>query len=47
MKPLVLDVDNSVGTLEDEVRLALHDWQEAIRFGCTLKRYAAFRAVVE
>ena len=47
MKPLVLDVDNSVGTLADEVRLALHDWQEAIRFGCTLKRYAAFRAVVE
>ena len=47
MKPLILDVDNSVGVLAGEVRLPLQDWQEAIRFGCTLKRYAAFRASVE
>lgn len=47
MKPLILDVDNSVGVLAGEVRLPLQDWQEAIRFGCTLKRYAAFRAIVE
>lgn len=47
MKPLILDVDNSVAVLAGEVRLPLRDWQEAIRFGCTLKRYAAFRAIVE
>ena len=47
MKPLILDVDNSVGALSGEVRLPLHDWQEAIRFGCTLQRYAAFRATLE
>ncbi len=44
--PLVLDVDGSVGPLDDELRLPLQDWQEAIRFGCTLKRYAAFRSAI-
>ena len=47
MNPLVLDVDGSVGTLAGEVRLPLQNWQEAIRFGCTGSRYAAFRAAVE
>ena len=47
MNPLVLDVDGSVGPLAGEVRLPLQSWQEAIRFGCTGSRYAAFRAAVE
>lgn len=45
--PLVLDVDGSVGPLDNELRLPLRDWQEAIRFGSTLRRYEAFRAHVE
>lgn len=45
--PVVLDVDGSVGPLDDELRLPLGSWQEAIRFGCTRSRYAAFRASVE
>ncbi|QIL82665.1 hypothetical protein G7047_24060 [Diaphorobacter sp. HDW4A] len=47
LHPLVLDVDGSVGPLDDETRLPLKDWQEGVRFGCTLNRYAAFRAEVE
>ena len=47
VQPLVLDVDNSVGSLINEVRLPLTDWQEAVRFGCTLNRYAQFRDHVE
>lgn len=45
--PVVLDVDGSVGPLDDELRLPLQDWQERIRFGCTLAQYAAFRRAVE
>ncbi len=33
-RPVVLDFDGSVGTLPDEIRLPLADWQELIRFGC-------------
>ncbi|MGF6212613.1 hypothetical protein [Comamonas sp. 4034] len=47
MTPLVLDVDGSVGSLDNEIRLPLHDWQEAIRFGSTLRRYEVFRTQVE
>ena len=43
MTPLVLDVDGSVGPLAGELRLALGDWQEAIRFGASLGRYQQFR----
>ena len=46
-QPVVLDVDGSVGPLDDELRLPLLDWQESIRFGCTLARYGAFRAAVQ
>jgi hypothetical protein len=41
--PLVLDFDRSVGALPDAHVVDLADWQEAIRFGCGLRR---FRAVV-
>ena len=47
LQPLVLNVDGSVGPLDDETRLPLTDWQEAVRFGCTTGRYAAFRKAVE
>lgn len=36
MKPLILDFDASVLPLPDEQRIALHDWQEELRFGCKM-----------
>ncbi|GAP65212.1 hypothetical protein MBSD_n0501 [Mizugakiibacter sediminis] len=32
--PLILDFDGSAGAVPGAVRLALGDWQEAVRFGC-------------
>ncbi|MBS0506999.1 MAG: arginase family protein [Proteobacteria bacterium] len=46
-RPLVLDVDGSVGALPGELRLPLQHWQEAVRFGCGLARFARFRAAME
>lgn len=44
--PLVLDFDRSVGPFDGEARLDLGGWQEAIRFGCTLRRFReAVRAI--
>ncbi len=37
--PLVLDFDRSVGALPDAHVVDLGNWQEAIRFGCTLRRF--------
>ncbi|THJ33965.1 hypothetical protein E8K88_07655 [Lampropedia aestuarii] len=42
MRPLVLDVDQSVGPLPNELRLSLTEWQEGIRFGSSLARYRRF-----
>lgn len=45
--PVVLDLDGSVGPLPAECRLPLADWQEAVRFGCTLgtlRRFATAMA---
>ncbi|MCL2790926.1 MAG: hypothetical protein FWD79_09825 [Desulfobulbus sp.] len=40
-RPVVLDFDASVLPLSpDELRIPLSDWQEDIRFGCTLRSYA-------
>ena len=33
--PVILDFDRSVGELPDAQTIALADWQEAIRFGCS------------
>lgn len=41
--PVVLDVDGSVGDLPQRVVLPLADWQEAVRFGCSLRTFARFR----
>ena len=45
--PVVLDFDRSVGALPGALRLDLHDWQEAIRFGCGLRRFGALRAELD
>ncbi|MCS4292436.1 hypothetical protein M2375_000631 [Comamonas sp. BIGb0152] len=47
MKPLVLDVDGSVGPLAGELRLPLGDWQDAIRFGASLGVYQRFSRHVQ
>jgi arginase family enzyme len=41
--PLVLDFDRSVGALAGATVVDLADWQEAIRFGCTLRTFARLR----
>lgn len=43
-RPVVLDVDGSVGHLPAELRLPLGPWQEGVRFGCGLARFAQFGA---
>lgn len=42
--PLVLDFDGSVRGLGGEQTIALADWQEAIRFGCSHARWRALAA---
>lgn len=46
-RPVVLDLDGSVGPLPGELRLPLSHWQEAVRFGCGLRRFAQFRAALQ
>lgn len=41
--PLILDFDGSIGVLPDAVTIPLNDWQEAIRFGCTLRTFNRLR----
>ena len=46
--PVILDFDASVLPLRtDEIRIPLGDWQETIRFGCTLRRYADLEASLD
>ena len=40
-RPVVLDFDRSVGALPDALTIGLADWQEAIRFGCSMHRMDA------
>lgn len=44
--PLVLDFDGSAGTLPGAMVLALAQWHQRIRFGCTLRSMAALRRVL-
>ena len=46
-RPVVLDMDGSVGPLAGELRLDLRPWQEGVRFGCGLARFARFRAALD
>jgi hypothetical protein len=45
--PVVLDFDHSVGALPDATVIDLADWQETIRFGCSLRRMREIDAVIE
>jgi hypothetical protein len=42
-EPLILDFDRSIGELPGAKVIALSDWQEAIRFGCTLRTFGSLR----
>ncbi|MDO1528783.1 hypothetical protein QMK61_08085 [Fulvimonas sp. R45] len=46
-RPVVLDLDGSVGPLPGGLVLPLAGWQEAIRFGCTLATLRRFRAALD
>lgn len=44
--PIVLDLDRSVGPLENVLRVELGDWQARLRFGCRAATLRAFDAAV-
>ncbi|MEO8810335.1 MAG: hypothetical protein ABI386_08830 [Rhodanobacter sp.] len=46
-RPVVLDLDGSVGALPDRRVLPLGAWQEAIRFGCSLATLRRFGSVLD
>lgn len=41
-QPVVLDIDSSVGPLPGQCVLPLTEWQEALRFGCSLRTMRRF-----
>lgn len=47
LSPVVLDLDGSVGPLPDEHRVALTDWQERLRFGCSTRVLEQFGSDLE
>ena len=42
-EPLILDFDGSIGVIPGAITIPLADWQEAIRFGCTLRTFNRLR----
>lgn len=46
-QPIVLDVDGSVGPLANRLVLPLREWEESIRFGCSLGRLRRFGAMLD
>jgi hypothetical protein len=42
-RPVVLDIDRSVGPLAGRLVIPLESWQEALRFGCSLATLRRFR----
>jgi len=46
-RPVVLDIDRSVGPLPLRLVLPLEHWQESIRFGCSLATMQRFRTMLD
>lgn len=44
--PVVIDLDGSVGPLPDARVLAMRDWEEAVRFGCSLATLRLFETAL-
>ncbi|WP_182419921.1 hypothetical protein [Bartonella sp. HY038] len=47
MKPIILDFDHSVKSLEGEIRLPLSDYQKTIRFAASMRNYKKLGAYLE
>jgi hypothetical protein len=47
IRPIVLDIDHSVGPLAGRLVVPLAHWQEALRFGCSLRTLERFDRVLE
>lgn len=45
--PVILDIDHSTGPLPHAVALPLGEWQEALRFGCSLRVMNRFRRALD
>jgi len=45
--PVVLDLDGSVGRLTHATVLVLREWEESIRFGCSLGRMRRFQRMLD
>ena len=45
--PIILDFDRSVGPLPGESRVDLGAWQDAVRFGCSLRTLAKLEHAIE
>ena len=46
-RPLVLELDLSVGPLVGRVVVPMTEWQEALRFGCTMRTLARWRSMLD
>ena len=46
-KPVILDLDGSLGSLDQCDRIDLTAWQEAIRFGCSWNKLRALKEVLD
>lgn len=46
-RPVVLDIDRSVGPLPNRLVLPLEHWQESIRFGCSLATIRRFGTMLD
>jgi len=46
-RPIVLDIDQSVGPLTGRLVVPLAHWQEALRFGCSLRTLGRFDRVLD
>jgi len=46
-RPVVLDIDRSVGPLPQRLVIPLEHWQESLRFGCSLRTMERFRRVLD
>ncbi|OOG50158.1 hypothetical protein [Rhodanobacter sp. C01] len=46
-RPVVLDIDRSVGPLPNRLVLPLEHWQESIRFGCSLATMRRFGTMLD
>ena len=42
MRTVVLDLDGSAAGMDDALELPLRDWEQALRFACSMRRLAAF-----